>query len=388
MGRSSAWLAGIALVLGCSERQLDPVCVTTQVVEAYPCAITPSGLMLSGGQVIQLHEDGTTSDVATLELDLEVSRGCGSFAHDPSTGRMWLIDTNWDSELPARLHQFDATGQLEWEMELIHEGRISKYGGEVYQHEGAVYVAARLDPPDPIDPNEPFLERDKLLIERLDHAGEVVWARADYLVPDEVDIHFASGEDMHMTDDGLALIATPPLIDYGPSYPLVVDEQDGAVLWSGADGEQGLHSIAKDDRVTLAWPTFASYELGPDGLRGKEIAPAGSVLSVHSPTGEPRASSEVAWPGWDELYTKPAFLGDRIVTLVSTYDGPVGVTVHTRDGVLECKQILDDLGNASIEFVVGLDGREQVAVVAELVPEDPEDLESYEYVTVLLGPLP
>ena len=38
---------------------------------------------------------------------------CGSFAHDPATGRMWLVEPGTYPEYsPARVHQFDSTGKL------------------------------------------------------------------------------------------------------------------------------------------------------------------------------------------------------------------------------------------------------------------------------------
>lgn len=393
MGRIAAYSSLACLALGCGPPAIEPlpICVSTRVLELEPCSITRSGALLfqtSEGLVVrQLDEDGTLSEFATLEVAETCEQGGTSFEHDPATGRMWLIDPlGYDEDTPARLWQFDSAGHVEWERELVHEGRYSRYGS-VYHHDGALFVSASLEPLVPFDPNDPddWPESNTMLVERLDLAGELVWARMDYL--DSGGTNFASGGAFSMTSGGLAMRATPPLIDYGPSFPLVISPDDGAVIWLG-EGHDPLRMITDGEHVFLAWTLRAKLDyinIG-DGPPLRELAPAVSKLDIRSPTGELLGHGEVEWPGWVELSSALALLGDQIATIVGTEGGPVGITLHAKDGTLECKSTLE-LGDAYVNSATSIEGREQIVVAIERrVGEGEDGYGEYEPALLLIGP--
>jgi hypothetical protein len=402
MGRIAAYTCSIsiALALGCgpSALEINPICVSTRVLELDPCGVTRSGVLLlqapEGLVVRQLHADGTLNELATLEVGQTCERGT-AFEHDPATGRMWLIVSgSFDDATPGRLMQFNSTGHVEWERELVHEGRYSR-GGWVFHHDGALFVSMSLEPLVPFDPNDPddWPEPPSLLIERLDLAGELAWARMDYFTPDSPDLHFASGGVLGMTSGGLALYATPPLIDYGPSYLSVISPDDGAVVWAGDEGYDDLRVATDDEDLFLTWthPARLDYINVGDGPPLRELEPARSLLDIRSPTGELLGHSEIEWPGWIELSSALALLGDQVATIVGI-DGvpgsPVGITLHAKDGTLACKGALE-LGDASIWHATSIEGREQVVVFIERRLGEGEDgYGEYESALLLLGPPP
>jgi hypothetical protein len=399
MGRfvARSCLVSISLVVGCGppEIEVEPICVSTRVLELNPCWVTRSGALLlqtpEGLVVRQLHEDGTLSELATLEVDGTCEWGT-PFEHDPATGRMWLIVPGaFNEPPPGRLLQFDSTGHVEWERELVHEGRNSRYGW-VYHHDGALFVSLSLEPLVPFDPQDPddWPESPTLLVEQLDLAGELVWARMDYyLEPDAGEPYFyASGAVLGMTSGGLAMRATPPLFDSGPSFPLVISPDDGAVLWTG-EGHEHLGVATDGENLFASW-TLGSrldFENQGNGTPRTELEPARSLLDIRSPTGELLGHGEAEWPGWGDLSSSSALLGDQIATIVGpSSGGPSGIALHAKDGTLECKGMLE-LGDAKLGYATSIEGREQVvAYIARGVGEEGEyGYAEYEPALLLLG---
>jgi hypothetical protein len=394
----------IAWALGCGPPtiEVNPICVSTRVLELDPCWVTHSGALLlqtpEGLVVRQLHEDGTHDELATLEVGETCEWGT-AFEHDPTTGRMWLIVPGpYGEDIPGRLVQLDSTGHVEWERELVHEGRASRRGW-VYHHEGALFVSMSLAPLVPFDPADPddWPEPNMLSFERIDLAGELVWARTDYFTPESPDLHFASGGAIGMTSGGLAVLATPPLIDDGPSFPSVISPDDGAVIWAGEEGHEHLHGSTDGQDLLLTWTRAARLDWmnpGDGSTPLRELEPARSLLDVRSPTGEVLGHGEVEWPGWTELSSSSAPLGDQLATIVGTRDGGnddggrTGITLHAKDGTLECKGTLE-LGDVSVGYATNIEGREQVvAFIERRVGEDENGYGVYEPALLLVGPPP
>ena len=378
----------------CSSRTIEPdvVCVQARVLlelEQEPCLITPSGLtVFATGAALtlrQLELDGTLTEVMTLPVD----GWCHDFAfeHDVASGRMWVLEGHdRDTETPAQLRQFDASGQVEWARELS-QGDRPVARGSLLHHQDALYVAMTLDwviPPDPTD-YENYLA-PTLVIERRDPSGELVWTRGDYPTPDGSS-NFASAGLVNLNEAGLSMVATPPLIDYGPSYPFTIDGENGDVVWSGGEGREnghdGLWMVGDDQQLYLAWTL--DPRIDPTKLPERvEIESGRSYLEVMTPTGLERAFSEVHWSDWNDTNVRLATMGEQILSLVDGVPG-LGVAVHDKTGELACKGTLELPEGVQVDQFYGrpveIEGRDQVVVGGRRRVGDPED---YAYESMLL----
>lgn len=353
------WILVVLVIppASCGERtiDLDRECVRVQVLEVYPDRVTRSGRTfaeLSDWSIGQIEPDGSFTTVMQLDVDLDIVDYRGAIEHDPESGRMWLLA--WSYDAPPWLFQFDASGQIEWADELSELGGVVTYGSLLH-HDGALVIAVRVEVEWP----------GTLVVERRDLAGEVVWTRGELPTPDGGNV-FASAGLIGVADGALAMIATPPLIDYGPSYPLTLDFASGEPIWSGEDGHDPLALIVDDERLVLAWTSGPRFDVDQLPEQRVEIERASSSLQVVTPAGDALTQADVEWPkGWrvyDDDRVALARMGDRLVSLVEG-TGTVGVTVHDRDGELECQGTLADVDR--LDWAIGLDGREQaLAAVA------------------------
>jgi hypothetical protein len=348
--------AGCVLVLAlvsCGDRaiELDRVCVRTRLLPISPDTITRSGrtLSASGWHVGQIELDGSVTAVTSLEVDVPPLY-LGRLDHDPVSGRMWVLA--WAGEEPAWLYQFDAAGQVEWANELVGFAGPIVSGGSLRYHDDSIVFAVTI---------QTQSGYPSLLIERRDLAGETLWTRDDISMPDDV-IPFRSAELIGVSGDALSMIATPPLIDYGPSFPLTLDVATGDTIWSGPDGHDPLRMIVDDEHLFLAWMEGPRYD--PEQLPEQvEIAPASSSLSQTTPSGEQLTQDNVEWPkgwrtSWDDKDLEFAWMGERVVTLVEGSE-QFGVTVHAKDGTLECQGTLDVEIDGIASAAMGIEGREQ-----------------------------
>ncbi|MFO7563531.1 MAG: hypothetical protein R6X02_12870 [Enhygromyxa sp.] len=388
-------LIGVALLsLSSCGKQIEPepICARARILPIYPVMITPTGRVLAPGAegwaVSQLEVDGTLTPIATLVTE-EAFRTFAWLEHDPLSGRMWLLDRGY-GDTPAWLYQFDAEGQLEWKVELSDYERPVQPGA-LHYHDGSIYVTLSMRGVWPRDPSDPNIIHDSLLIERRDLSGEVVWARADYQPPN-TSHELSSAVLVDVSGSALSMVATPPLIDYGPSYPLTIDIETGEVLWSGSDGHDPLRMAVEDTRLYLARvrPTQYDPERLPEWVA---LAPASSSVSVHdSSTGAQANLSTTEWdrivwryPGdWGRQNMTFGWLGAQLVSLVVA-DGEHGITVHDKDGALLCAGTLD-LDFATIGRGVGIEGRSQFVVEVSVARGGADDLEN-EHGLLLIEPL-
>ncbi|HVI03631.1 MAG TPA: hypothetical protein VM869_33280 [Enhygromyxa sp.] len=350
-----AWVVVAIPLLSCGERTIDPLdreCVRARILPFSPDRITRSGrtlFELSDWSIEQIEPDGSLTTVVQLDVDLDPASYYGAIEHDPVSGRMWLLAAS-RNDLPAWLFQFDAAGQVEWADELSDLGGEVN-GGGLLHHEGALIVT--------IGTETPPWERE-VIVERRDLSGAVVWSRGDLPTPDD-DSVFASANPIGVVDGVLALIATPPLIDYGPSFPLTLDFATGETIWSGADGHDPIRMAVDDERLYLAHtggPRFDSERFPSELI---ELEPATSTLEAVSPSGEVIMQDQVEWPqGWrghDDDEIALVRLGDRLISLVQGSEA-LGVTVHDRAGELECQGKLD-LDIDRVGWGITLEGRAQ-----------------------------
>jgi hypothetical protein len=353
-----AWIRIVLLVplVGCGEQTvgIDRECVRARILEISLHQITRTGRTLSewAWSIGQIESDGSLTTVMQLDIDLDLLDYDGSIAHDPASGRMWLLATSYN--FPAWLFQFDASGQLEWADELSDIGGAVT-GGALLHHDGALVLAVGV---------ETTPRNRNLVVQRRDLTGEVVWTRSDIPTPDDGTV-LASGRPIGVVGDALAMIVTPPLTDYGPSYPLTLSFASGEPIWSGEDGHDPLAMIVDDERLYLGWtsgPRF-DYERLPDEY--VELERASSSLQVVTPGGQELVQDQVEWPkGWRRFEDKAialAWMGDRLISLVEGADA-LGVTVHDKQGELECqgKLELGPVGHVGLAgWMIGIEGREQ-----------------------------
>lgn len=374
----------MATVASCSDRTIEPDvrCVATRIVPLDVDQITRTGRVLqfrlSGWDIGQLETDGSLTPIATFELDEPVGYASAWLEHDPETDRMWLlVGADEDLGRPTRLHQLDADGQLAWTRELTAERPV--LGGSVLYHEDNLYLALTIDDVQPADPEdwESYIPYE-LVLERHDLEGNVLWTNSS--LADEPS-GFAFAGLIRVIGSTLAMVATPPYIDYGPSYPATVDIETGAVLWAGAeDGHDPLRVLADGESLYLAW----------NEVIDRDIPLSGSTLSVRAPSdGSELARSDVEWrpgasPGFGGANIALGWMGERLVSVVETEQlvdaVRSGVTVHEKDGTLVCQATLDAEFD-SFSRGYSIDGREQFFVIVSRRIGDPDD---YDYERVLL----
>lgn len=368
----------VLALVSCGDRviDLDRVCVRARVLPINPDMVTRSGRTLTvwgGWSVDQIEPDGSVTTVTSLEVDLEPVFYSGHLEHDPVSGRMWLLAWGWDDE-PAWLYQFDATGQVEWADELVDfEGPVT-WGGSLLYHDESIVFAVTIQPPGEY-------QYRSLVIERRDLAGETVWTRGDIPTSDE-GIPFASAELIGVSGDALSMIATPPLTDYGPSFPLTLDVATGTTIWSGAEGHDPLRMIVDDERLVLAWTEGPGFDVEQLPDQKVEIERASSSLRRTRPSGEDSTQDDVEWPkgwrtGWDDDNLALAWMGERAVTLVEGSE-QFGVTVHANDGTLECQGTLDVEIDSITGWAIGIEGREQWLVNVDIGVGEPDEYGYYD----------
>lgn len=360
----SAWnLASLALLtIGCGERTIERDCASVQLIPHHGRVLSQSGRTLDvvgGWKVGEIQPDGTHLDVVTLALDLDPSLQDVAFEHDPQTGRMWVM-TWYEGPQPGPtwLVQFDATGQVEWSEDLGAVG-IVRDASLLYQ-QGSLFLAMRVDDFD----YAYSYEHPHLQVERRDGSGLVQWSRSDLLTPDG-DGNFAGAELHGVVGDALALLATPPLTDYGPSYPLTLDVETGETLWLASERHSSIALAADEERLHIAWSESARIDPERYPPERVELEPARSVLRETSREGTILAEGAATWP---EAFSRTTYgphiqvapLGEQIVSLVEGMSG-IGITVHTREGERVCQDILPIpmlLGGVAQAIV----GREQIIV--------------------------
>lgn len=371
--RLLATLIAALSVPSCGGDTVDPtpVCAKTQLVPVDPMMVTATGRVLApladSWAIRQLDADGSLSAVATVPSSGSPLAGFGWLEHDPLSGRMWLVESWWD-ETPSVLHQLDADGEIEWTVELVDYERGAT-ANSLHYDDGALYLALSLDQlaPDPDDPEDPGTP-GTLVVERRDLDGAVVWTRSDYTPPNTHE-WFASARLVGVSDGALSMVATPPLIDYGSSYPLTLAVGTGEVLWSGAEGHDPLRMAVSDDRLYLGWGRGRVHD---DYTKPEPavVEPSMSTLSVHAPSTGAEARSEILdWPAidwgasgvWDGRRITLGWMGPQLLLLVQGRKGEHGLAIYDEAGVLVCQGVLDreirELGRG-----VGIEGRAQFVV--------------------------
>ncbi len=387
--------AALLTLSSCGGRTNEPesICARARILPIDPFMVTPSGRVLesraSGWAVSQLEADGTLTPVTTLETSEFAVFVRAWLEHDPSSGRMWVLEgSDWLSDKPTTLYQFDADGQLEWEIPLVDYERPVD-AGSLHFHEDSLYVALTMERAAPADPSEPGAPKS-LVIERRDLNGAMLWSRADYGPPQTSDV-LASAVLVDVAGSALSMVVTPPLIDYGPSYPLTVDIETGDVLWSGSDGHAPLRMAVSDAQLYLGWVTPRSYD--PERWPEKVVlAHTSSSLSVHAPSTGAQANLEaVDWSAIDWRYPgvgretyAMGWMGARLVSVVVAA-GEHGVTVHDADGTLLCQGALDIEFDA-VHRGMGIDGRSQFVAGVSVGLGDADDAEE-EHGLLLIEPL-
>lgn len=369
-------------LVSCGDRTIEPerVCVRARLLPIAPDMITRSGRTLygwGGWSVDQIELDGTTTTVTSLAVELSPLYR-GTLEHDPVSGRMWLLA--WADGESSWLYQFDAAGQVEWADELIDFAGPAGFGGSLLHHDDAIVLALTI---------EPMGEVPRLVVERRDLTGAVTWTRDEIPTKDEETL-FRSASLVGVSGDALGMIATPPLIDYGPSYPLTLDFATGETIWLGDEGHDPVGMIADDEHLVLAWTTGPRFDIEQVPEKYVEIERASSSLRRITPQGQQLTQDDVEWPkgwrgGWDDDDLALAYMGDRVVTLVEGSER-FGVTVHAADGTLECQGIVDVEFDVAIGPGIGVVGREQWLIQVGTAVED-DEYGAYERATLLLEPL-
>lgn len=329
-------------------------------------AITRSGRTLGVGgpwQVGALAADGSHTPLVELDIDVVDVGRFVAFEHDPQSGRMWVATWSFDADQPAWLFQLDARGQREWSEPLDTLGRIEH--ASLHHHEGALYVALRTRS-DGALPN--------LRVERRDAAGLVQWANE--ALPDPFEGLMAMAELRGVADGALVLLATPPLIDSGPSYPLTLELDSGAPRWLDGAGTDSIALAPVDDALYVAWSYDAQLDVEAE-LHGEriELVPARSLLRASTASGTALATAApVEWPagfGADvpALDIELAPLGEHLASLVLGA-GRLGLTLHSREGELACQGELDVPVLGLLGAAQAIEGREQVAIVVDTTELD------------------
>ena len=370
--------------------------------------VTRTGLVLSKGEnwrVARLESDGTLTPLVELETETFPYSAWGWLEHDPVSGRLWLLTTEFDHGLdvavPSRLYHYDASGALEWMTEL--EGYVRPVVGTNLHFdaaEGALYLAMSLDAGPPEEPDYPWGVPRTLVLERRDEAGAVVWARSDY---ENSDGELSSARLVGISDGALVMIATPPLIDWGPSYPLSVDPETGASLWTDGEGSEDIRIAVSDTRAYVSTVYSARFDIErPDPV---QLEPARSALSVHvPPTGVELAREQLEWV---PLQWRPhsghgesiAFgrMGSRVVSVLDTAHAS-GIAVYDSEGTALCQSELDASDIAGLEwapglqilrvgFGVGIEGGERFVTTATLgVYEENEESERHHGLLIVEPP--
>lgn len=220
-----------------------------------------------------------------------------------------------------------------------------------------------------------------LVVERRNLAGEVLWSRID--IPSQSEgFVLARGGPIGVSGGAVAMLASPPYVDYGADYPITLDLTSGATIWSRDDNLDPLRMIVDDEQIFLAWTAGPRYDADE-----VEIERSSSSLGRIGPSGEILSQSDVEWPKgwrrWPERDVALAWMGERVVTVIEG-SGRLGVTVHAKDGTLECQGLVDVEFNRIAGRASGIAGREQW-----LVPVQSGDpyTESVEFATLLLEPL-
>jgi hypothetical protein len=370
--QSGVLVGAVLLTLSsCGGRTIEPesICVRARILPIDPVMVTRTGRVLEpqfdGWTVSQLEADGTLTPITTVVTTEHVFFYRARLEHDPISGRMWVLEGyDSDTDQPAALYQFAADGQLEWMVELSDYERPVD-ASSLHYHDGSIYVALSMEGVWPSDPSDPNIIYDSLLLERRDLTGAVLWSRGDYAPPNTSEL-FYSAALIDVSGNALAMVATPPLIDYGPSYPLTVDIETGDVLWSGSDGHDPLRMAVGDAQLYLGW------------VRPPIDEPTSSSLSVHaSSTGVQANLSTVEWPAidwsssWGDQYIVLGWMGTQLVSVVSS-EGEHGVTIHDEDGTLLCQGALD-LEFDAIGGGVGIAGRKQFVAGVRVGQDDSEE---------------
>jgi hypothetical protein len=165
------------------------------------------------------------------------------------------------------------------------------------------------------------------------------------------------------------------------------------VIWADKEGHEGLRVATDGEDSFLAWthPARLDHVNIGEGPPLRELEPARSLLDIRSPTGELLGHSEIEWPRWTKLSSALALLGDQVATIVGIDEAPggrVGITLHAKDGTLECKGTLD-LDASIWHDATSIEGREQVVVSIERrIGEGEDGYGEYERALLLLGPPP
>jgi hypothetical protein len=364
---STAWLFGrrfgwwvLALPLvGCGR---EPQCVDVELLALDVTHVRASGRTLGPGWAVgQLDASGVHTPL--LELQIDASYDQHDFDHSPLDDRMWLL--GWDYvDNAAMLYQFDASGAVEWSDPLDEHTAVRD--GSVLHHEGALLVALTVETANSFP---------RLVVERRELDGTVVWTRSEILLPDEFDpMPFARGELIGVSGSAVVLSATPPLIDYGPSYPLTLDLETGDTIAIG-EGHTNLEVAHDEERLQLSWVQSARKSL-PDL---EEVEPAQTNLRVTSPSGEALASSDTKWSkswfrgAWYADDVELAWTGEQLVSLTEG-DRKLGVTLHDVDGTRTCTSTLalDDI-DVLTGWAIGLEGSDASVFGVGLGVGDPED---------------
>lgn len=357
-GRFGWWVLALPLV-GCGR---EAQCVDVELLALDVTHVRPSGRTLGPGWAVgQLDASGVHTPL--LELQIDASYDQHDFDHSPLDDRMWLL--GWDFvDNTAMLYQFDASGAVEWSDPLDEHAFVRD--GSVLHHEGALLVALSVE----ADP-ESF---PQLVVERRELDGTLVWTRSAILEPHEPNPRpFARGDLIGVAGDAVVLHATPPLTDYGPSYPLTLDLATGDTIAIG-EGHTNLEVAHDDERLQLSWVQSARKSL-PDF---EEVEPAQTNLRVTGPSGEALASSDTKWTkgwfrgAWYNDDVELAWTGDRLVSLTEG-DRKLGVTVHDRDGTRTCTSTLALEDIDVLQWAVGLAGTDASVFGVGVGVGDPED---------------
>lgn len=364
--RRACCLASLWLLPACGDPAIEvqPACASARLLDVPALAITRSGRTLDASwRVGQLASDGSHTPLIELDIDLVIPTRFVAFEHDAQSGRMWVATWSFDADEQAWLFQFDASGQLAWSDPLDALGDIQH--ASLIHHDGALYVALRVLAQDQVP---------RLRVERRDLDGEPQWVNDALL--DASGEPFAHAELRGVAAGTLAMLATPPLIDYGPSYPLTLELDSGERVWLDGAGTDSIALAPFDDALYVAWSYNAQLDVEAE-LHGEriELVPARSHLRASTTSGSPlAATAQVEWPeGFgatvQSLDIELAPLGDRLASLVQG-NGVLGLTLHSREGELVCQSLLDVPVLGLLGPAQALEGREQVAIVVDAAELD------------------
>ncbi len=289
-----AMLALTASSFACTEPEAVVVDTVIDLGETVICSISPTGLVLQPGEVSQLSADGSLAALVELE-----SRGqCGLIAQDAATGTFWVAEGwpwSFEPEMPSRLIQFDAAGNLQWERELGPAGS-GAYATALLVKDGEAFVG--------IAHTNTDLNVAKL--QRYDESGEVVWTQVGYQGVNGEERPMTSLSALVASDAGLTMLGYTTGIDSSSVTVFTVSPQDGEPLWTtsltGDDFWGQDYDLASDgaERLFLAAKQPAWAEFDPDTFEVTKRHPARARVEALTSTGASMWASELELPDIDE----------------------------------------------------------------------------------------